>query len=227
MIENINFQSKWFERCIREYLELENDEQITQEALDTIKYLYVTTNYYEIGFGKGDLPKRDFGFEDTGEEWYYCVENPGRFESFEKLIWVDNMDFDTYQMLTLTVRKEIEIICEKENKSRDYDEDGMALFAESVKKYMPEDEDFEGLEEDEETCDCGIVAAEDFTCLRNLEVLRLMDCQQEIHDLSFLRRLPKLRVLELGEVQLSTLEGTERILDMEELCIWPAFYYCD
>ena len=42
-----------------------------------------------------------------------------------------------------------------------------------------------------------------------------MDCQREINNLSFLRKLPKLRVLELGEIQLSTLEGTERILDME------------
>lgn len=227
MSEIINFQSKWFERCIRDYLELASDEPITQEALDVIKYLYVTTNYYEIGFGKGELPKRDFGFDDTGEEWAYCVENPGRFETFEKLIRVGELDFDTYHLLTLTVRKEIEDICEKENESRDYDEEGMALFEESLKKYMPEDEDFEGLEEDEETCDCGILVAEDFAYLRNLEVLRLMDCQQEIHDLTFLRKLPKLRVLELGEVQLSTLDGTERILDMEELCIWPAFYYYD
>lgn len=42
-----------------------------------------------------------------------------------------------------------------------------------------------------------------------------MDCQREINNLSFLRKLTKLRVLELGEIQLSTLEGTERILDME------------
>ncbi len=70
------------------------------------------------------MPKRDFAFDDTGEAWDYCVENPGRFESF----------------------------------------------------------------------------------LRNLEVLRLIDCQQEIHDLSFLRRLPKLRVLELGKVDWKLVE---------------------
>lgn len=227
MSEKIEFQSKWFERCIRDYLELSSDEPITQEALDVIKYLYVTTNYYEIGFGKGDLPKNDFGFDDVGGEWDYCVHNPGRFENFDKLIKVGDVNDGTYQLLTLTVRKEIETICEEENTSRDYDEEGMALFEESVKKYMPEDEDFDGLEEDEETYDYGILVAEDFTYLRNLEVLRLMDCQQEIHDLSFLRKLTKLRVLELGEVQLSTLEGTERILDMEELCIWPAYSYYD
>ncbi|MBR3824220.1 MAG: hypothetical protein IKJ39_03375 [Lachnospiraceae bacterium] len=45
----------------------------------------------------------------------------------------------------------------------------MALFEESVKKYMPADEDFDGLVKDE-----------------------------EIYDLSFLRKLTKLRVLELG-----------------------------
>lgn len=227
MSENIKFQSKWFERCIRDYLKISLDEPITQETLDVIKYLYVTTNDYGIGFGKGDLPKHDFGFDDTGEEWDYCVENPGRFESFDKLIRVGDLNYVTYHRLTLTIRKEIEDICEKENYSRDYDEKGMALFEESVKRYMPENKDFDGLEEDEETNDCGILIAEDFTYLRNLEVLRLMDCQREIHNLSFLRKLPKLRVLELGEIQLSTLEGTERILDMEELCIWPSFYYYD
>ena len=226
MSENIKFQSKWFERCIRDYLKLSLDEPITQEALDVIKYLYVTTNNYEIGFGKGNLPKHDFCFDDTGDEWEYCVENPGRFGSFDKLIRVDYWNDVTYHLLALTIRKEIEDICEKENDSRDYDEKGMALFKESVKKYMPEDEDFDGLEEDEETNDCGILVAEDFIYLRNLEVLRLMDCQK-IHNVSFLRKLSKLRVLELGEVQLSTLEGTERILDMEELCIWPSYYYDD
>lgn len=227
MSENIKFQSKWFERCIRDYLKLSLDEPITQEALDVIKYLYVTTNNYEIGFGKGNLPKRDFDFDDTGDEWECCVENPGRFGSFANLIRVGDSNFVTYHLMTLTIRKEIEAICEKENDSRDYDEKGMALFEESVKKYMPEKEDFDGLEEDEETDDWGILVTEDFTCLRNLEVLRLMDCEREIHNLSFLRKLPKLRVLELGEVQLSTLEGAERILDMEELCIWPSYYYYD
>ena len=129
MIKKIEFQSKWFERCIRDYLELSFDEPITQEALDVIKYLYVTTNYYEIGFGKGDLPKRDFGFDDTGEEWDCCVHNPSRFESFDKLIRVGDLNYVTYQLLTLTVRKEIEVICEEENASRDYDEEGMSLCA--------------------------------------------------------------------------------------------------
>ena len=155
------------------------------------------------------------------------MENPGRFGSFANLIRVGDSNFVTYHLMTLTIRKEIEAICEKENDSRDYDEKGMALFEESVKKYMPEKEDFDGLEEDEETDDWGILVTEDFTCLRNLEVLRLMDCEREIHNLSFLRKLPKLRVLELGEVQLSNLEGAERILDMEELCIWPSYYYYD
>lgn len=227
MNEKICFKSKWFEKCIRDYLELAEGEDVTQERLDEIKYLFVSTNYYTLGFGKGDLPKDDFCFDNTGEEWSICVKNPGRFETFDKLIYVGDLDFVTYKRLTLTVRKEIEEMCEEENDERDFDEEGMELFEESIKEYEPDDEDFEEFEEDEETGDCGIIDASDFTYLRNLEVLRLMDCQQEIHELSFLRELKKLRVLELGEVKLDSLEGTERILDMEELCIWPSFYYCD
>ena len=48
--------------------------------------------------------KQDFGFDNTGEEWDYCVQNPGRFESFNKLIRVGDLDYVTYQLLTLTVR---------------------------------------------------------------------------------------------------------------------------
>lgn len=58
--------------------------------------------------GKGNLLKQDFGFDNTGEEWDYCVQNPGGFESFDKLIRVGDLDYVTYQLLTLTVREEIE-----------------------------------------------------------------------------------------------------------------------
>ncbi|MBR3824219.1 MAG: hypothetical protein IKJ39_03370 [Lachnospiraceae bacterium] len=36
------------------------------------------------------------------------MQNPGRFESFDKLIRVGDLDYVTYQLLTLTVREEIE-----------------------------------------------------------------------------------------------------------------------
>ena len=50
-----------------------------------------------------------------------------------------------------------------------------------------ESEDFDGLIEDEETCDWGILIPEDFANLTGLEVIRFMDCETEIHRLAFIK----------------------------------------
>ena len=36
----INFKSKWFEKCIRDYLQIQ-DEPVTQEQLNLIRYFTV------------------------------------------------------------------------------------------------------------------------------------------------------------------------------------------
>lgn len=54
----------------------------------------------------------------------------------------------------------------------------------------------------------------------NLEVLRLMSCQTEIHSLKFLDALSRLRILEIGEVFLNDLDGLENLIGLEKLCIW-------
>ena len=56
--------------------------------------------------------------------------------------------------------------------------------------------------------------------LPNLEAVRLMSCETEIHSLAFLNALPRLRVLEIGQVHLNTLEGLDRLIGLEKLCIW-------
>ena len=48
----IQFQSRWFEKCIRDYLGIA-DRKITTEDVSVIKYLYVsTTDGYFLGFGR-------------------------------------------------------------------------------------------------------------------------------------------------------------------------------
>lgn len=70
------------------------------------------------------------------------------------------------------------------------------------------------------TYDYGILYPEDFAHLNNLEVVRLMSCETEIHSLAFLEPLSKIRVLEVGQVRLHTLEGLDKIIGLEKLCIW-------
>lgn len=54
----IPFQSRWFERCIREYLGIA-DRMLTAEDVSVIRYLYVsTTNGCLLGFGRGGLPEK-------------------------------------------------------------------------------------------------------------------------------------------------------------------------
>lgn len=226
MSNNVKFKSKWFDKCIRDYLGLAIDEPITKEALNTIKYLYVSTTHdYELAFGKGDLPK-GFYFEYVGEEWECCcVYNPGKYESLDDFTKV--IDWDNGRKI-LTLRSEIVKALEEENELEELaSEADMDKFHESVKMYYAESEDFDGLIEDEETCDWGILIPEDFANLTGLEVIRFMDCGTEIHRLAFIKELSNLKVLELGEVRLENMEGIEKILELDVICIWPEFYYFD
>ena len=51
-MRELHFQSRWFERCLRDYLGIE-DRPITEEDVQEIRYLLVsTTHSYELGFAK-------------------------------------------------------------------------------------------------------------------------------------------------------------------------------
>lgn len=217
-MEEIKFQSKWFERCVRDYLEI-GDKPITKEKLSTIKYLYITTtNGHEVEFGTGVLPKV-FSFDDAGDEWMCrCISDTTRFQKVEEFIKIS----DWGKIKEVSIKADI-LKLEKESeadKDSFVDDKLMEEFTKSKKRYYTEESDYEGLEEDEETYDWGILIPEDFSYLPNLEVVRLMGCELEIHSLKFLKALSKLRVLEIGEVRLTDLEGLEKLMGLEKLCIW-------
>ncbi|MDE7417581.1 MAG: hypothetical protein K2N44_14980 [Lachnospiraceae bacterium] len=52
------------------------------------------------------------------------------------------------------------------------------------------------------------------------QMMRLMSCETKIHSLVFLKVLPKLWILEVGEVRLDTLDGLEKPAGLEKLCVW-------
>lgn len=215
----VKFKSKWFEKCIRDYLGI-NDRAVTDEDLRVIKYLYVTTtDSYEIGFGSGDLPKK-FEFSDCGDEWSFCcLDDTSSYDNIEEFI--DIRDWGEQKEISLKrdfVEKQMQR--DFEEFEEDVDETAMQEFESSVKKYVAEEDDFKGLERDEKTYDYGILSPDDFSYLKGLEVVRFMSCETEIHSLKFLNGLTKLRVLELGQVSLNTLEGIEELIGLEKLCIW-------
>lgn len=207
----INFKSKWFERCIRDYLDIQ-DRALTEEDVSAIKYLYITTtDSYEIGLGCGILPK-NFEFSDCGDEWIFCsIDNTAKYNNIEEFIEI----YDWGEQKSISLKRDF--VEEQEN---DVDEKSMQEFENDIKKYMAEDNDFDGLERDEKTYDYGILSPDDFAYLKELQVVRFMSCETEIHSLKFLESLPHLRVLELGEVSLNTMEGIEKLIGLEKLCIW-------
>lgn len=249
----IQFKSRWLERCIRDYLGIA-DRAITEEDISVIKYLYVsTTNGYFVGFGKGVLPKK-FEFSDAGDEWSCCcLSDTAKYHRIEDFIdirdWGDCKDLfikrelleEAYGDEELEAREEPdsgesengeEPDSEELESDEEFDDEeeesgdetteiqGMKDFDRSVRMYEPVDSDFEGLVEDEKTYDYGILVPDDFAQFVNLEAVRLMSCETEIYSLAFLKSLPKLRVLEVGEVRLNTLEGLEKLVGLEKLCVW-------
>ena len=193
MSNNICFKSKWFEKCLRNYLELGADEPITEEMLASIKYLYVaTTHDYELAFGKEELPI-PFNFSNAGDEWWCCcISDTGRFQSLEEFVEMLKWGADIELSLTDEVLEQEEELHEEEPC---LDEAVMESFEENIKTYWAEREDYEGLVEDEDTFDMGMIVADDFVYLTNLETVRLMSCEREIHSLKFLESLSKLKVL--------------------------------
>lgn len=212
----INFKSKWFERCIRDYLGI-FDRAVTDEDVSVIKYLYVTTtDSYEIGFGRAALPQ-NFEFSDCGDEWIFCcLDDTAKYNNIEEFINIHDRGEDK----SISLKQDFLEEEYDEDESDDFDEGLMQEFEESVKKYEAEEDDFEGFEMDEKTYDYGILSPDDFVYLTELEVVRLMSCETEIHSLKFLESLSKLRILEVGEVFLNTLDGLEKFIGLEKLCIW-------
>ncbi len=209
----IQLKSRWLERCVRDYLGIA-DRAITEEDVSVIKYLYVsTTDGYFLGFGKGVLPKQ-FAFSDAGDEWRMCcLADTAKYHRFEEFI--DVRDWGN--------SKEISIksdLLEEDEEDDEEEPQDMEQFESSVRIYETQDSDFEGLVRDEETYDYGVLLPDDFSHFTNLEVVRLMSCETEIHSLSFLKALSKLRILEVGEVRLHTLDGLEKLIGLEKLCVW-------
>lgn len=211
----IQFQSHWLERCMRDYLGIE-DRPITEDDVRVIKYLSVsTTHNYQLGFSKEVLPK-NFAFSDAGDEWFFCcLSDTAKYCNIEDFIDIQNWSGIHF----ISIKSEL-LGQEKSNDPKEVVAQTMQDFESSVKIYGTEKHDFEGLVRNDKTYDYGLLVPEDFSHFTNLEVVRLMGCETEIHSLAFLKMLPKLRVLEVGEVRLNTLDGLEKLKGLEKLCIW-------
>ena len=155
---------------------------------------------------------------NAGDEWRSaCIADTGRFQSLNEFAEIHNWGSD----IVLYLKKEI--LEEEEELQADaptVDTIAMELFEESVKTYWAEQEDYEGLADAEDSIDMGMLEADDFAYLPNLETIRLMSCEVDIHSLKFLESLANLKVLEIGEVRLHGLAGLDKLIGLDKLCIW-------
>ncbi len=110
-MRELHFQSRWFERCLRDYLGIE-DRPITEEDVQEIRYLLVsTTHSYELGFAKS-LPPELFqtcAFQDSGDEWdCACIENTGQYASIQDFLEIEVSNLEIgYQVHELRLKQEI------------------------------------------------------------------------------------------------------------------------
>lgn len=187
-----------------------------QGVLDFSLIGILSENGHFVQFGKDSLPS-EFSFDDAGDEWEFCcVSNTGRFKNIEEFIEIH----DWNGQKELEIKEEI-LEAESESKGENiFRRANMDEFLKSVKEYYAQESDYDGVEEDEEAFNSGMIFPDDFVYFRNLEVVRLMSCELDVHSLKFLESLPKLRVLEVGEVSLYDMEGIDKLIGLEKLAIW-------
>jgi len=205
----INFNSSFINKYLRKYLKIGNEEVITENMLEDIKYIYLSTTHgYSIAFGKSPLPEV-FEFDDCGDEWWcLCMKDTNRFESYKDFIAIDKDDENIY---TLKFKEEPEEL--------NCNDKEMEEFNSTVQKFWAEINDYNYLKIDE-FGNRGFINANDLKYFKNIEVVRLMDCEIDIHSLGFINELPKLKVLEIGRVLLTDLEGLDKLNTLKRLCIW-------
>ncbi|MBE6901744.1 MAG: hypothetical protein E7478_04660 [Ruminococcaceae bacterium] len=208
-MSEINLKSKFLERCVKEYLGL-GDSPIMDTDLAQIKYLRIaTTHDHEMSLGKNTLPK-DFYFDDAGDEWNFCsLDDTGRFAHIEEFIEVAEYYPPNKE---LSIKDELR---QHDWSEPNYDEAAMQNFNEDVVTYWAEEDDYSFAGENDE-----LFFAEDLAYFTNVEALRLNGCEQDIHNIAFLGVMNKLRVLELGEIRLNSMDGIEKLIGLETLCIW-------
>ena len=110
-MREIRFQSKWFERCLKDFLGIK-DRAITDKDVQEIKYLFVTTTHdYGLGFAK-TLPSELFqtcAFDNAGDEWAFeCIEDTGKYQTVEEFLEYDssNMD-DGRKVHTIRLKRDV------------------------------------------------------------------------------------------------------------------------
>ncbi|AKN29898.1 hypothetical protein Ccar_03190 [Clostridium carboxidivorans P7] len=211
-MEPIKLKSSWLNKCLMKFF---NKEVISQEDLDKIKYLHLSSTYEECMISLETPPKRVI-HPNSGDQWCDCCDwNVENSKKLDNLIKIDKYDY-IYNIALINEEADVEDeTAEKVEIETSEFEKSITNIGELVEV---EDEDYISENDDDESED-NIIFSEDLKYFRNLEELRLSVCS-DIYSLGFLNNMPNLRILELSEVQLKDNNGFENLLNLKQLSIW-------
>ena len=234
--KKIEFTQKWIGDAVKKFLQ---KEDIYESDMERIRYMRIgDCNFgglYTIELSTA-APPDPFYTKDGGEEWKRDGETvvAGRFirlyiDYAKKVPW-DYIKSGTGERFfqlppyTYTVWKEFEEQYE-EAKEEEYDEedwdnsaDEWEAFEKTIlcQTYREKFDDDDAYKEWQRRTDRGI--QQDIGLFTGLEVLRLFSA--EYQDMTFLRAMPLLRVLEVVESRFVSLEGIDDLMRLKQLCCW-------
>ena len=235
--KKIEFTQKWIGDAVKKLLQ---KEDIYESDMERIRYMRIgDCNFgglYTIELSTS-APPDPFYTTDGGEEWEPDGETvvTGRFIrlyiDYAKRDPFDYIESDTgerfFQPPPYTVWKEFTEKYEEAQEEEDDDEDAedwenpkmkWKSFEKTIlcETYREKFSDDDAYEEWQRRTDRGI--QQDIGLFTGLEVLRLYSA--EYQDMTFLRAMPLLRVLEVVESRFVSLEGIDDLARLKQLCCW-------
>ena len=232
--KKIEFTQKWIGDAVKKFLQ---KEDIYESDMERIRYMRIgDCNFgglYTIELSTA-VPPDPFYTTDGGEEWEPDCETVviGRFIRLyidyakEKPCCYKKSDTGKrfFQLPPYTVWEEFTEQY-KGAYEEEYDEevwdnsaDEWEAFEKTIlcQTYREKFDDDDAYKEWQRRTDRGI--QQDIGLFTGLEVLRLFSA--EYQDMTFLRAMPLLRVLEVVESSFASLEGIDDLARLKQLCCW-------
>lgn len=232
--KKIEFTQKWIGDAVKKLLQ---KEDIYESDMERIKYLRIGDCHfayeYSLEMSTAAPPEPYFGDPYCGDEWDPGVYGPltGRFIQlyidYAKENPFDSIDPETGERTFQLSNFKFWHQYEEEYKETEEDEDEWEDF--DIEK---EQKDFEKtilyeryrekISGDDAYAEwhrrAGWAIQQDIRLFSGLEVLRLYGAKYQ--DLTFLRAMPLLRVLEVVETDFVSLEGIDDLARLKQLCCW-------
>ena len=230
--KKVEFTQKWIGDAVKKLL---GKEDIYESDMEKIKYLRIGSDFansYIIEMSTS-TPPDPFYDTDGGDEWKTGSNGPtltGRFIQlyidYAKENTFEYIDSDTgersFQLSSFRFRHEHEY--EEHEESEEYYGD----WEDTEKKWRSFEKTILSVEyweefDDDDAWDAWCEKVErsiqqDIGLFTGLEVLRIQGA--EYQDMTFLRTMPKLRVLEVVETYFASMEGIDDLVRLKQLCCW-------